>query len=53
MKTKDYFIILVPILLMFMAQWISFEHRLTKVETKLDLLTDSRGVFNEGKNFRH
>jgi hypothetical protein len=53
MKAKDYFIILVPIALMFLSQYVTFEHRLTKVETKVDLLLDHRGIFNEDQNFRH
>jgi len=53
MKLRDYLIILVPVALMFLTQYINFERRLTRVETKVDLLLDHRGVLNEDKNTRH
>lgn len=53
MKVRDYLIILVPVALMFLTQYINFEVRLTRVETKVDMLLNNGGGLHEDKNTRH
>jgi hypothetical protein len=42
MGIQDVLIFYSPIILTLLLQWLRFEHRITKVETKLDILIESK-----------
>jgi hypothetical protein len=47
MDIKDLLVIYAPVILAAILQWVRIEHRITKVETKIDLLLYTKGDKNK------